>query len=140
MKEVALTLNTAAGAHAANDILGGLLTFGGVGDWSRITGAQVNIKAAIAPALTLVLFDALPASTTQDDDAAYSLNAADAHKVIKAIPIATLFNHGTPKSYSVDSLNIPISANSGTIYGLLIDTTGCTPASTSDFQIRLRGE
>jgi len=140
MKEIVLALTTSTGAHAANDIIGGLLTFGGVGDWQRVTGAQVNIKAAIAPALTLVLFDANPSGTTQTDDAGYALAAADAHKVIKAIPIATLFSHGTPKSYSVDSLNIPFSAPSGTIYGLLIDTTGCTPASASDFQIRLRGE
>lgn len=133
-----------AGAYSAGDIMGGLLTFQVAradGEGVIITGAQAMLKAAVTPALTLVLFSADPSATTKTDNAAYSLNAADAFKVIKSIPLSTLYDHGTPNSYSDDTLAIVVIPAAGTkvIYGLLIDATGVTLTSTSDLQVRLRG-
>lgn len=140
---VSLTPTVTSGAYSAGDIVGGLLTFpvsASPSDPVIVSGVQVTIKAAVTPALTLVLFNADPSATTKTDNAAYSLNAADAFKVIKAIPISTLYDHGTPNSYSDDTLAIVCAPASGVnIYGLLIDGTGVTLTSTSDVQVCLRG-
>ncbi|MGE0211817.1 MAG: hypothetical protein AB7S41_09000 [Parvibaculaceae bacterium] len=146
--DVAVTPTVTNGAYGAGDIVGGLLTFANVARVNDeaviITGVQVITKAAVTPTLTLILFNADPSSTTKTDNAAYSLNAADAFKVIKGIPITTLgswTDHGTPNSISVDNLGIVAKPVSGgkDLYGLLIDGTGATLTSTSDIQVRLRG-
>jgi len=142
--DVAVAPAVTAGAYSAGDIMGGLMTFAvarAAGEKVTVTGVQVAIKAAVTPSLTLVLFNADPAATTKTDNAAYSLNAADTFKVIKAIPVATLYDHGTPNIYSNDDLAIVASPAAGTvnIFGLLIDGTGVTLTSTSDIQVRVRG-
>lgn len=142
--DVAVTPTVTNGAYSAGDIIGGLMTFTVARSQDEpvlISGVQVAIKAAVTPSLTLVLFNADPTATTKTDNAAYSLNAADTFKVIKAIPIANLYDNGTPNVYSDDSLAIicaPVSAGRD-IYGLLIDATGVTLTSTSDLQVRIRG-
>lgn len=143
--DVAVIPTVSAGAYSANDIMGALLTFANCARANDekiiITGVQVISKAAVIPNLTLVLFNADPSSTTKTDNAAYSLNAADAFKVIKAIPVTGLYDHGTPNTWSVDNLCIVASPVSGgrDIYGLLIDGSGVTLASTGDIQVRVRG-
>ncbi len=144
--DVTVAPTVTAGAYSAGDIMGALLTFSNVARAADeeivITGVQVACKAAVAPALTLVLFNADPSSTTKTDNAAYSLNAADVFKVIAAIPLAPyIYDHGTPNTWNVDGLGIvasPVSAGRD-IYGLLIDATGVTLTSTSDIQVRVRG-
>lgn len=138
-----------AGAYSAGDIMGGLLTFSNIArvlsEPVIVTGVQVMLKAAVTPSLQLCLFDADPAATTKTDNAAYSLNAADAFKLVAAIPINALggylTDHGTPNSYTVNNLGIVCAPNddSRDLYGLLIDLTGVTLTSTSDVQVRLRG-
>lgn len=141
--DVVVAPTVTAGAYSAGDIVGGLLTFDNVaqqpGQPVVITGAQVALKAAVVPALTLILFSADPTNTTKTDNAAYSLNAADTFKVLAAIPISTLYDHGTPNVYSADGLNLVAQPVARAIYGLLVDGTGVTLASTSDVQVRLRG-
>jgi hypothetical protein len=133
------------GAYSAGDIIGGLLTFSNVAratdELFVVTGVEVNIKAAVTPGLTLVLFDADPNTNAYTDNAAYSIAAADSAKILKAIPISTLFDNGTPNSYSVDGLFVVCPPISGTrnVYGLLVDSVGVTLTSTSDVSIRLRG-
>lgn len=147
---VAIVPTVTNGAYAPGDIMGGLLTFSGLGAAIDagfiITGAQVIFKSAVIPnPLMLVLFNADPTSTTKTDNAVYSLNAADAFKVIATIPFQTLgaqhTDHGTPNSIRIDGLNISELPASGTddLFGLLIDGSGVTLTSTSDVQIRLRG-
>lgn len=134
-----------AGAYSAGDIVGGLLTFAAAranDELVVITGAQVISKAAVIPAYTLVLFSADPIGTTKTDNAPYSLAAADAFKVIGTVTFGTSwYDHGTPNSIRSDGLNIVAAPDPGTknIYGLLIDATGATLASTGDIQVRLRG-
>lgn len=147
--DVVLTPAVSAGAYSAGDIVGGLLTFpiaGGKPSVVMVTGAQVSIKAAVTSTLSLLLFDADPSATTQTDNAALSLNVADLAKLIKAVPVSapggvsSLFDLGTPNVYSADGLNIPCRCADGqNLYGLLIDGTGFTLASTSDIVVRLRG-
>ncbi len=143
--DVTLAPTVTNGAYSANDVMGALLTFTNCAriadEICIVTGVQVNLKSAVTPALTLILFSADPTGTTYTDNAAYSLAAADSAKVLKAIPVTTLQDHGTPNSYSADGLFIPITPVSGTrsIYGLLIDGTGVTLTSTSDLSIHLRG-
>lgn len=131
------------GAYSAGDIVGGLLTFGSVAQYDGqplvVTGAQVVCKAAVNPALTLILFNADPDSTTKTDNAAYSLAAADAFKLVAAIPLSSFYDHGTPNSWRSEGLNIVVAPTARALYGLLIDGTGVTLTSTGDIQVRLRG-
>ena len=95
----------------------------------------------VAPSLNFVLLTADPTSTTKTDNAAYSLNAADAFKVRKTIPVTTLYDHGTPNEYSSGGINLVVKPNGAgdILYGLLIDGTGVTLTSTSDVQVRMTG-
>ena len=145
--DVTVTPTVTNGIYAAGDIMGGLMTFP-VSKWEGapvfISGVQVVIKAAVAPNLRLILFNADPTATTKTDNAAYSLNAADAFKLIRAIalPASGLTDHGTPNSYESDAVNcvVQLASTSINVYGLLIDDLGVTLTSTSDVQVRLRGE
>lgn len=143
--DVAVAPTVTAGAYSAGDIMGGLLTFplGGLPDNPvLIAGVQVICKAAVAPALTLHIFNADPAATTKTDNAAYSLNAADAFKLVKSIVLPTTWNdHGTPNSVSSENLGLVAAPAAGgsALYGLLVDGTGVTLVATTDIQVRLRG-
>jgi hypothetical protein len=147
--DVPVTPIVTAGAYSINDIMGGLLEFDLVSrvndEGVIISGVQIVSKAAVAPNLDLILFNADPTGTTKTDNAAYSLAAADAFKAVKALPLITLgaawYDHGTPNSLSLDNIGLAMKPASGTrkIYGLLVDRTGVTLTSTSDIQVRLRG-
>jgi hypothetical protein len=134
-----------AGAYSAGDIVGGLMTFGSpFSELAIIDSVQVTIKAAVAPSLTLVLFNEIPSSTTTTDNSAYSLNAADAFKVRGALPLNSLggfqVDHGTPNTFHLGNLELIVKPVSGqSIYALLIDNTGVTLTSTSDVQVVLQG-
>jgi hypothetical protein len=141
--DVKVTPVVTAGAYTAGDIVGGLLTFrvaDGAPSVVMVTGVFVGIKAAVTSTLTLLLFDADPTATTKTDNAALALHADDLAKVIKGIPVATLFDMGTPNGYSVDAINVIARPADGVnLYGLLIDGTGFTLVSTSDIIVRLCG-
>jgi hypothetical protein len=137
-----------AGAYSAGDIVGGLLTFrvaSSPGELVIVDSVQVTLKAAVAPSLTLVLFNEDPSATTKTDNSAYSLNAADAFKVRGALPLNSLggfqVDHGTPNSFHLGNLELVIkpAGTNQNIYGLLIDNTGVTLTSTSDVQVVLQG-
>ena len=133
------------GAYSAGNIMGGLLTFPtGVGNNETVVVNEVSvmIKAAVTPTLYFVLLTADPTATTKTDKAAYSLNAADAFKVRKTIPVTTLYDHGTPNEYSSGNVVVvvkTVGSGSDNLYGLLVDATGVTLTSTSDVQVRLSG-
>lgn len=142
--DVTVTPTVTNGAYSAGDIMGALLTFPtGVGNGASVIVNEVSVmlKAAVTPNLNLVLLTADPSATTKTDNAAYSLNAGDAFKVRKTIPISTLYDHGTPNEYSSGPINIVATPGGGDdkLYGLLIDGTGVTLTSTSDVQVRIAG-
>lgn len=142
---VAVAPTVTAGAYSANDIVGGLLNFANCArandETLIITSVVVALKAAVTSTLTLVLFSSDPTATTQTDNAAYSLNAADVFKAITNLTGFTLSDQGTPNVYELRGLSIACKPVSGArnIYGLLIDGTGFTLTSTSDVQVRLNG-
>lgn len=134
------------GAYSAGDIMGALMQFR-VARLAEnpvlITGAQVVCKAAVTPNLRLILFSADPTNTTKTDNSAYSLNAADAFKVVSVIDFTTesWVDHGTPNTIEKTGLALiaDIVDETPDLYGLLIDDSGVTLTSTSDIQVRLRG-
>lgn len=138
--DVAVAPTVTNGAYSGGDIIGGLLTFRT--GWSGtliINEVQVAIKAAVTPALTLVLFNADPTGTTKTDNAAYSLAAGDVFKVRAAVAVSTLYDHGTPNTYRSGAVNLVMNPDGDIVYGLLIDATGVTLTSTSDVQVRISG-
>lgn len=142
--DVTVTPTVTSGAYSAGEIMGGLMSFPtgrGIGAAVIVNEISVMIKAAVTPSLNFVLLTADPTSTTKTDNAAYSLNAADAFKVRKTIPVTTLYDHGTPNEYSSGGINIVVTprGDSDILYGLLIDGTGVTLTSTSDIQVRMTG-
>lgn len=138
-----------AGAYSANDIMGGLLTFTvpnvANGGYFLLNELQFSFKAAVTPSLLAVIFSADPSSTTKTDNAAYSLNAADAFKVRASLPVNALggylTDHGTPNTIRLPNINLIMKADGATrcFYMLLVDLTGVTLASTSDLQVRACG-
>lgn len=147
--DVTVTPTVTNGAYSGGDIMGGLMTFSNVAQAADkvfvLQRIQVSIKAAVTPSLQLVIFSADPSSTTTTDNSAYSLNAADTFKVETSLPVNALggylVDQGTPNTYELTNLALPIKPISGTrnIYALLIDLTGVTLTSTSDVQVRLAG-
>lgn len=142
--DVTVTPTVTAGAYSAGDIVGGLLTFPVSFRLDMkviVTGVQVASKVAVAPTWSFVLLNSGSLSTTTTDNAAYSLNAADTFKVVRSLTGFTLFDHGTPNTWSLENLALVAAPGVGTInlYGLLIDGTGVTLSSTGDIQVRLRG-
>ena len=95
------------GAYSAGDIVGALMEFDNlvpVNDAALVvTGIQIVSKAAVTPTWSFIILNADPSSTTKTDNAAYSLNAADAFKVLKSLTGFTLFDHGTPNSWSLET-------------------------------------
>jgi len=140
--DVTVTPTVTNGAYSAGDIMGALMSFPtGTSGAVIVNEISVMIKAAVTPSLNFVLLTADPTSTTKTDNAAYSLNAADAFKVRKTIPVTTLYDHGTPNEYSSGGINLVVrpAGDSDILYGLLIDGTGVTLTSTSDVQVRMTG-
>jgi len=139
--DIKVTPTVTAGAYSAGDIVGGLLTFTvGADKHVLLNDIVFTIKPAITPALTIHLFDADPTSTTKTDNAAYSLNAADAFKLIDSLAVsATVTDHGTPNSYAIRGINKIFRPVGGAFYGLLVDGTGVTFVATTDLQIRVSG-
>ena len=106
-----------------------------------ILSALVTDKGGNAPAITLLLFNALPSGGTYTDRAALVLSSADKAALTASIQFQAA-NYITPVSgFKVQELSemfdvIPANA-SLTLYGLIVVDTAFTPASTSDVSINL---
>lgn len=143
--DLTLTPTVTNGAYSAGDIVGALLTFAVASENAQpvmIDGIQITLKAAVQPNLRIVLLNADPTSTTKTDNAAYSINAADAYKIVRTINLGGAYNtHGTPKEISIDNLGMAYvpGASDTNLYALVVDDTGVTLTSTSDMQVRVRG-
>lgn len=147
--QVALAPTVTNGAYSAGDIMGALLEFDLATQANDkpviLQEIQFALKSAVTPSFLMVFFSADPTSTTKTDNAAYSLNVADAFKVVASLPINALggylTDHGTPNTIRLGNLAIPIKPVSGTrkLMALLVDLTGVTLTSTSDLQIIVKG-
>lgn len=140
---------TTAGAYAANDIVGGLLTFENIapvqGGMIELDYVQIDYKSDVAAAPILVLFDADPTATTKTDNAPYALNSADLFKVKASLVFSAMGvlsqDHGSVRTYFLRDINIPLQLADGstTLYGLLVDATGFTLGSIADIKVTIRG-
>lgn len=136
------------GAYSANDIMGGLLEFT-VGSAPSglvfLHDIQVIIKSNVSPSFLAIVFGDAPTATTTDDNAAYSINTADAFKIAASIPFNDMGGYSTVhaatiKSFRVGDLGIgPIALVGTKLYMLLIDQTGVTLTATDAVQVRVSG-
>lgn len=140
---VSVTPTVTNGAYSAGDIVGALIepVLGrAASSYITLQSIIIALKAAVTSNLTVVIFSADPSSTTKTDNAAYSLNAADAFKVRAVVTSFTLTDHGTPNTYQANGLNLVLQTDaSQKIQCLILDGTGFTLTSTSDLQITFTG-
>lgn len=140
-----------AGAYSANDVVGGLLSFGDTME-GRVTFGGINQPGAAGTirrlsivdddnekaALKLWLFNAAP--TAFLDNAAFAPLIADLDKVITIIPIATT-DYTTVNANAIGLVeNLGRSfrlATDGPLYGYLVTDATPTYAAVTDLIIKL---
>lgn len=133
-----------APAYTAKDVVGTLLNFGAVCQTSaniQINSVQITDKSDQAVAYDLNLFNANPSSSTFTDNAAYTVNVADAQKQLPVISLnaADHFSFTGTGMSSLTSLDSGgfVSTTGGTLYGVLITRGTPTYTGTSDISIRV---
>jgi hypothetical protein len=137
---VANTPTIQVAAYSANENMGGLqtLNFGALP--SVLTQVAVmNASATLLTAKTIWLFDANPTASTFTDKGAFTIAAADMGKVIGVITLAPQVQNGpsTP-AYASAAVSIGLPAG-GVVYAAYAETSGETPASTSDLIFKYSG-
>ena len=132
---VPVQITGTAGAYSANDVMGGLLTIPirNVSTGGLIGTVRARDYDNVRPALVLYLFDAVP-TTELDDNEAFALVDADSDKLIGTITIAddnwtdfTAF--GWAAKYGLDDTtqqNLDFRTLSGNLYAY----AKCTGAPT----------
>ena len=129
---------TASSAYTANDVIGGLLAFGGLRD-GTLQSITVCDGAAQAVDYLLVLFESAPG--TIDDADTFDLGDADLAKIIYQDSLTSSSNRQafTDNSYHyIYGLSVPLSSAGGTVYGFLITPGTPTYAGTSDITVTLQ--
>jgi hypothetical protein len=141
---VTVNLTVAAAQHAIGDSLGGKLT---IIDAMRVEGGEgvlhsitIIDKGNQKPTGHILIFSADPSTSTLTDDAAVSVAAADAVKVLGVIEIAASrwYTIASRAYQTISGLGIIVGASLITSKNLYaawnLDNT-VTPASTSDYTI-----
>ena len=133
-----VTPTVTAGAYTANDVVGGLLTFGGLRN-GTLQAITICDNATQAVNYLLVLFESAP--TTIADNATFDIVDADLDKIIyqDSLTSASERQAFTDNSYHyLYGLSVPIWSAGGTVYGFLITTSTPTYAATSDITVTLQ--
>jgi hypothetical protein len=126
----AASFTPAATSHAAKDVVGGAVTFTGVGISAKqvmIVGATFSIATTtpVASAFRLHLFNVAP--TVIADDAAFTLASADIAKYLGWIDLGTAFDlDSTAQWIEVNGLAKPVLLVSADIIGYLQNLTTVT--------------
>jgi hypothetical protein len=142
IREVEVTPITAVGAYAAGRVVGGLLTFANAfPETSRcgsILSATVFDDAGQTAAYDLILFRSQPAGTFTDN-VAFAPSKADSLLITPVVSIATgaRVALGSRSISSLGNQELFIRSNVNSLFGVLVDRTGRTGASTSDITVRL---
>lgn len=136
-------LVTTAGAYSANDYVGALMTLTDIARVDEgsvlIQSIAVQVKSNQTGALSLLLFDAEPDSTTIADNGALAINAADVFKVKAAPLISTVRNLGTGCVYEIDNLALMLQPEEGRdLYAALVTNTAWTLASVADVNVDIK--
>lgn len=133
---------TATPDYDATDGAGGIQTVAlvnaGSGRPTKLRSVTVVDKGGQAPAFTLLLFKATPASGTYTDNATLVLSAGDVGNLVGAVKVLAA-DYITPSSgikavtYSDINLNLPINATS--LFALILVDATWNAGSTSDLTI-----
>ena len=129
---------TASSAYSANDVVGGMLTFGGLRN-GTLQAITICDNAAQAVDYLLVLFESQP--NVIDDADTFDIQDADLHKIIYQDSLTSSSNRQafTDNSYHyLYGLSVPIWSAGGTVYGFLITPDTPTYAATSDITVTLQ--
>lgn len=136
---LSVDLTTTAGAYAANDVVGGLITFTNafptISKMGRITSIDVIDDAGTTTDYEFCPFKSAPAVIA--DNAAFAPTLAELKTKSPCLAAATTdrFVAGTRSSTSVASMNSFVESSSTTLYGYLVDRTGRTGASVADITL-----
>lgn len=127
----------AGGIYASGDVLGGLVSFNGILDNNfkagDIVGGIVSDSAGVTTDCSVYIFDANPTASTFTDNAAFAINSADLSKLAVVLTKVTALTVGSSKflTFKTDlGLNVPIQANSSTLYVVVV--TNQTPTYTNN--------
>jgi hypothetical protein len=132
-----VTPTITAGAYIANDVIGGLLTFGGLRN-GMLQSITICDNAAQSVDYLLVLFESAP--TGISDNASFVIADADLDKIIyqDGLYVSNRQAFSTNSYHYLYGLSVPIWAAGGTVYGFLITTGTPTYAATSDITVTLQ--
>jgi|TARA_Y100000310_G_C20681279_1_gene816103 hypothetical protein len=133
-----VTPTVTAGAYSANDVVGALLTFGGLRN-GVLQSITICDNAAQAVDYVLVLFESSP--TNIADNATFDIADADLDKIIYQ---DTLTSADTRQAFTDNSyhflygLTAELWSAGGTVYGFLVTTGTPTYAATTDITVTLQ--
>lgn len=133
---------TASSAYAANNEVGGLMTFAALLDPSLFNGIVQSIRLRFKDAQTatfkLYLFKTNPTNSTWTDKTAPAINVADIPFAFGPFTLSTSDSGlGTCTLYELDAIAAAIQASSATLYGILVTTGTPTFGSTSDVSVEV---
>lgn len=139
------SLVVSTGGYSSGHLIGtGPLTFEtaarATGQGGMINSACLLSKDTDGPAVDLVLFSSFPSSTLWTDRAAFTPADADLAKIIGMISFAAASWKSFADNQAVCNTAVEIPYNlpaSTSLYGVLVARGLLTPASTSDYTLRL---
>jgi len=133
---------TAAGAYAAGDVVGTLMTISNAVRAAGLSGVIENIvindKANVISNLDLVIFKEIPSSSTFTDNAAYTVDVADWDKIAAAVNVDNVYAAaGNRTNQYCPPAGIPFIGVATSIYAVLVCRTAFTLASATDLKLAL---
>lgn len=134
-------------SYNANDVVGGVITFSGLGpagESRRIISADLRYDVPAVPAgmanMRLYLYSVTPPSAIADNGS-WSLSSGDRAAFVGYIDLGTPVDLGSTLFVQQDGLNkqVRLAPAENALYGYLITDGGYTPAGGSEtFRITLR--
>lgn len=125
-KKVCVAITPDTSAYAANDIVGGKLTFASLFTTPNYTGTITSVEVTNTEidgiAWDLCFFSADPTGSTVADQGALTLVAADLQKA-KCVSVSDGRAFAATSLYQAQSLGLAMTSTTGTIYAVL-RTTG----------------
>ena len=128
-------------AYTAGDVVGGSITFPGVGPFGGdilVTSAALRINVASIPAgmtsFRLHLYDVTPPSALADN-AAWDLPAGDRANYLGYIDLGSPADVGSTLYVQADQINRQIRLRTADLYGYLVTNGGFTPANNSEIYV-----
>lgn len=134
---ISIVPTVTAGAYAAGNEVGGLLTFY-VGTGGVLQSIHIDINSVQTATFKLYLFGRNPSNTVWTDKSTPSVNALDAPHLAGVYTLSTADSGlGTHSVYNLDGIGKALSSVDGNVYGVLVTTGTPTFASTTDVKVAL---